>query len=221
MYGVEDVIPSVVHLRCSTQYELTSTFMRVQEFYESPFLEIRGNVFTTEQFMDVYANNNDGEMSYFTDWSGFNIPGDIVEEFFRKFRYVLTPKELNLERIIDENRQTTRYYLIGSYGEKELNRFDQFVIDHERAHAMFWLDQDYRDEMTRLVNRIRPSLRRELNRKLLERGYTAAVFDDEIQAYMSTGSGFLAPTIRKIAKNLREEIKKYYRTSVDRLSFPV
>ena len=56
-------------LRFETQYEVTSTFLRVQEHYESP--QFHGRIFTLEQYMDWYVAEN-GAFTYFQDWSGFN-----------------------------------------------------------------------------------------------------------------------------------------------------
>jgi hypothetical protein len=66
-------------LRFKTQYELTSTFLRVQEYYESP--RFQGRIFTLEQFMDWYAAQY-GSFSYFEDWSGFNVPSTAFQPFF-------------------------------------------------------------------------------------------------------------------------------------------
>lgn len=48
-------LPGVIRLEFKNQYECCSSFMRLQEFYESPFKEIRGRFFKLDQFMDVYA----------------------------------------------------------------------------------------------------------------------------------------------------------------------
>ena len=46
--------------------------LRFQEVYESPNLEFRDKPFTREQYYLWYAQTY-GKMSYYTDWSGFNL----------------------------------------------------------------------------------------------------------------------------------------------------
>ena len=52
--------------------------MRFQEHYESP--EFTGTVFTVGAFRKWYAETY-GAFTYASDWSGFNIPGTVLEPF--------------------------------------------------------------------------------------------------------------------------------------------
>jgi hypothetical protein len=65
------VADAIYLLRFETQYEITSSFLRIQEHYESPHFS--GRVFTLEEFMDWYAAEY-GAFTYLEDWSGFNVP---------------------------------------------------------------------------------------------------------------------------------------------------
>ena len=47
----------IILINAKDQYELASTFIRLQEFYESPFSEIKGHTFSMEEYMDIYANS--------------------------------------------------------------------------------------------------------------------------------------------------------------------
>jgi hypothetical protein len=73
------VAEGIYLLRFKTQYELTSTFLRVQEHYESP--QFHGRIFTLEQYMDWYVADN-GAFTYFQDWSGFNVPSTAFQPFY-------------------------------------------------------------------------------------------------------------------------------------------
>ena len=72
---------NIFQVEAESQYDLAMTFIRIQEFYESPFREIRGHDFILEKYMDRYAKEY-GNFTYTTDWNGFNVPGDIVRKFF-------------------------------------------------------------------------------------------------------------------------------------------
>ena len=63
--------------------ELTLSFFRVQEYYESPLPELYRQQFNTFDFLK-YSLNIDGTIDYFNYWTGFNIPGDIVNEWWHK-----------------------------------------------------------------------------------------------------------------------------------------
>ncbi len=94
---VKPIYPNLYLYTFPNQYELASTFIRLQEFYESPYKEIKGKYFTSENFMDLYAKDQkDNKFTYFDDWNGFNIPGDIVLKFAQLFQNDLTKKEKKL-----------------------------------------------------------------------------------------------------------------------------
>ena len=58
-------------VRFDSQYALASTFLRIQEHYESS--RFRGRVFSLEDYMDWYAGRF-GAFTYYQDWSGFKRP---------------------------------------------------------------------------------------------------------------------------------------------------
>lgn len=51
---IKSTIDGMIHINASSQYEIASMFMRVQEFYESKYSTIRGKYFTVEEYMDTY-----------------------------------------------------------------------------------------------------------------------------------------------------------------------
>jgi hypothetical protein len=55
------------------------TFLRYQEFYESPSKKFRGKSYKLLDFMKWYASENDGIFTYPRDWAGFNFPGSIID----------------------------------------------------------------------------------------------------------------------------------------------
>lgn len=90
----------VLHFIFPNQYSLTSSFMRVQGFYESSFPDIKNNVFELEHFMDRYAEHFDN-FTYTTDWEGFNVPGDVLISFKKKFKRLLNKEKTLFSLIID------------------------------------------------------------------------------------------------------------------------
>lgn len=183
---------AIIDVQYNTRYELCSAFMRMQEFYESDIDCIRGNYFTIEKYMDEYAKKFGG-FSYTMDWSGFNIPSYAYFNFYSLFRNNLLEKEKALDcRIIaglhaagfDVYGNNLTFYIIGSY--KECPR-QASVIQHEIAHALYSLDNDYRFHADANCDVI--PYRDDIIKVLKEWGYADSVIKDEVQAYVTTNCG--------------------------------
>jgi len=184
--SVSEIFPKCIHLHFETQYEVASTMMRLQEFYESPYENIKGVEFSIEEYMDTYANAM-GNFTYTSDWTGFNIPGNIVDEFFETFS-VLLDKEIHLKEIIDKAKKKAKikdehFYLIASYIDKVDGKD---VLKHELCHALYYLDPEYSAEMDNNIMDVQENELEVLFKGLITQGYTKEVVLDEIQAYFST-----------------------------------
>jgi len=169
------VAPGIYHIKFTTQYEATSTFMRLQEFYECPSTVIRGRYFTFSQFMDNYARRH-GNFTYCVDFAGFNVPDRTVRKFFLKFED-LSSSEKKLKAIVDKI-DDEKFYLIGTYDVESVN--------HELAHAFWYLIPEYKREMKELLEKC--TIRKSLVKRLRKVGYRDGVMDDEIQAYLGAES---------------------------------
>jgi len=183
---VELLSPGVIHFKAKTQYEVSAAFMRMQEFYESPY-GVRGKFFTLESYMDTYAEKHESKsFSYLTDWAGFNVPGNIVDKFFKLFDDDLLDKEIDLwNQIIEETEKENglhngKYYVIGTYSAD--------CIDHEHCHALWYLHPTFRRRSTKLVKKLPAPLRKGVDKYLIDCGYHKSVFVDETNAYMSTST---------------------------------
>ncbi len=195
-------------LRFDDQYEMCMTFLRYQEFYESPRFEKRK--FTLAQYMSWYVKDQskDGSFSYPRDWGGFNIPADIIARV----------QELGID---DGNHydmlmgslyqiiaaQDDDAYLIGVTRGAQLDA-------HETTHAMWHIDDVYRREAKKLLD-TEPALVSKLITALKARGYTDVTALDEVQTYLTTGDGLFkehkkAPGYRKLQKRLKELHGKHY-----------
>lgn len=181
---IEEITDSVFHVIADTQYDISSTFLRVQEFYESPFKEIRKRFFTHEQCMDLHAHK-DNIFSYFEDWAGFNIPGNVFDKWVRLFGDDLWDKEKELVDLVYEQLEKKsnkfKFYVIGSF-----LREDERILDHELSHAWFYLDPEYKQTMLKLARKLPKQAKAQLKHYLKNDGYTPEVFNDEIIAYLAT-----------------------------------
>lgn len=189
------IMPHVFLLEFDNQYDLAMTFVRLQEFYESP--KFKGKYFTLEEYMDYWSKEfGRGSFTYPSVWAGFNIPGKVYEDW-RNTLYSFEegrPRELILmevirnlvfkeygSRIHDASFNYNEIYIIGTY-----KRDDQRSLEHEVAHALYYLYPKYRKTCNKLINQLPKTMVNEASKKLLKMGYDKKVVKDEIQAYLST-----------------------------------
>ena len=163
-------------------------FMRPQEFYESSFEEIIGKQFKVSDFVNIYKQHyGKQQFTYGSDWSGFNIPSNILEECM----FNIPEDEINnwdklmLSTIntIKEIEGDHNYYLLG------VDELSNRLLEHEFAHAMYFTLPEYKAEMTKMNDECDPTVKDMMCKCITEYGYADHVLPDELQAYMSTGLG--------------------------------
>lgn len=182
----KEIIPNLFHLNFETQYEVTSTFLRMQEFYESPYKNIRGKYFTLEEYMDTYAADK-GSFTYFEDWIGFNVPGNVVIDFYKTFSNdLLLQKEQDMKRILISLQKEgklldDKFYLIGTYGTDDVS-----TMNHELAHGFYYLNTEYQEHVLSILQQVPEDKMSAMIDWLKKAGYAEPMFLDEINAYLST-----------------------------------
>jgi hypothetical protein len=76
-----------------------------------------------------------------------------------------------------------KFYIIGRC------EGDDLTLNHEIAHALYYLNPEYKDKSTKLVEALTANLRKSFNKFLKRIGYTTHVYIDETQAFFATGLG--------------------------------
>lgn len=183
---VKVTLGRVTEVECSSQYLVCDIFLRIQEYYESPFVEIKDKVFSLEYYTNLSIKEH-GSFDYHSTWSGFNVPGDIANRWVEDFKgtgFRHVEKE-HLVPVISELKETygDNYALIGYING------DEDILDHEYCHALYYLNPSYRDSANNLIREmesINPDLLRVLGTQILGLGYHPDVLYDEIQAYLAT-----------------------------------
>ena len=186
-------------VRFASQYALASTFLRIQEHYESS--HFRGRVFTLEDYMDWYAAQF-GAFTYFQDWSGFNVPSTALEPFYAGRFDPLLRKEQQLLRLF--RRVRPPFYVIGLYDDDDLT--------HELAHALFFMRSDYRREVRAAMHRFNTAA---IARHLASLGYHRRVLEDEVHAYLIAESDVPGVSAARL-KPLRRSLRSIYRAHAPR-----
>ena len=192
-------------LRFKTQYQLAATFLRVQEYYDSP--RFHGRIFSLEEFMDWYAQRY-GNFTYYEDWSGFNVPSSALKPFYEGKFDPLSEKEKELLRLFRGLRE--RFYVIGICGSDARDS-----LTHELAHALYFIDDCYRKAVQKAM---RGHKTKKLARQIAGAGYANHVIPDEIHAYLISPSGELGAV--SALKPLQRKLRALFRQHSKKLSVP-
>lgn len=205
---VSEVVPYIYSFLFPNQYLVTSTFARIQEFAESSF---DSDYFTFEEFIDL-CYIKDRKISYFEDWSGFNLSAQDLRDFYNIF-YIdnndLTQREKYLYDIIDTHidsiSKTNFYYIIGVFKKSD--------ISHEISHGFYDIDEEYRANMDKLIEE---KLQYKSVKKWIKgMGYSDKdpfVIKNEIQAYLATSTKrYLSKMGYKFMWGKAEPFRNYYK----------
>ena len=193
-------------VRISDRHSRAMVFLRPQEYYESIFNEIAQKQFKFSKFQDLYKQHyGKQEFTYGDDWSGFNIPSNILEDCM----FGVDPEDINnYDKIMLSIIQTIKkiegnhlYYLLG------VDELDNHLLEHEFAHAMYFTLPDYKAEMTKLTSECDPKVKDSMYKCITDYGYADHVLADEMQAYMSTGLGKKMKELN--IENIDEWMSKY------------
>lgn len=214
---VKEILPNIFAVIVKNNYDRGMLFCRYQEFYESPFSEIRGMNFSLEYFMKHYSEKNGKtHFSYPYEWVGYNIPSNKLFEANKLFKDNFTEYDKIMCKIInycdtvvrERNDNTIQHwYLIG------VDKLSSGVMNHEIAHGLYYTNPHYKVEMDYLTMHINPKTYESLRSSLVKVGYDndKTIIDDEIQAFMSTGKlySWKDSVFEKHHKDFKKVFKKY------------
>lgn len=175
---INTLTPEIFLITFPNQKELTFTMCRVEEFYEAASDNLNSKVFTWPEFIDNFLDDA-GNIDYFSGWSGFNVPGYVFLDWERTFQDK-SRLELELVQIVNSVRTGPKFYVIATI------EGDGSVENHEIAHAMYYVNDEYRASMQLLNEALAKDARELLIKGFVEMTYGENVHEDELQAYLST-----------------------------------
>jgi len=215
-YKIKMVRPNVFAVVVEDDYQLAMTFCRVQEFYESSNEEFRGKNFSIWKFMDWYSREHNGSFTYASDWAGFNIPFEVLEQCMNEMKEIESPYDKVMQSIYNlvKNQKTEgKAYIIG------VPDLDGPTFIHEVCHALYYTNDEYKEAADKITQELKRSIPTAYNffcRNLKTMGYAEEVFDDEIQAYLTTnwenknfGQSVDSKIKRKLHSNYIAKLEKF------------
>lgn len=204
-YTVSEIRPRIFALKFKRNYDLCMQFMRYQEFYESPNKKFRDHAFELLDYMEWYSFcRNQGYFSYPVDWSGFNIPGEVIQKVWDlgiPDRNLYDYEMRMLYRSFLEKYPDGKFYIIGARKNAEQ------TMRHEIAHGFFYTQPEYKKTMVSLVKDLKKPFFNSMCKSLKKMGYTSRVYVDECQAYLSTG---MVPAFTVKVKKERDPFIQVY-----------
>jgi hypothetical protein len=182
-----EIRPNIYSVVIHDDYDRAMLFCRYQEFYESPYKEIKGKYFTLEYFMRLYTKKRKSKMfTYPEDWSGYNLPSDIFQEAHSIFQddKDIYNQVMNVifMSITNHRKDKNKYYLIG------VDSLKSKTLKHEIAHGFYYTDFNYKHDMDEIIKTISAECYGHLKKQLVSFGYMNddKIIYDEIQAFLST-----------------------------------
>jgi hypothetical protein len=213
---IKEVAPRIYCVIVDDDYDRAMLFCRYQEYYESPYKKFRGKKFSWMEYMRFYKDAwKKRVFTYPEDWSGYNIPSNILEggvdAFYKETEYDVIMNDIYYYGAIDSqnknDNQRCDWYLIGA-SSKDLK-----TMDHEIAHGLYFTNNAYKKIVDVLIKNIKPTHYEKLKKKLIKMGYVndKKIIDDEIQAFMSTGlyNGLDTKELKKYEKDFKNNFKKF------------
>lgn len=216
MYKISKPVDNCILFEFEKQKDLSLSFCRVQEFYESDKPELKGKHFTFEELVKTLMDDI-GNIDYFSYWEGFNVPGKVWKAWSQNITD-FSIHELRLDtEIISNYGYSDNYYVIGALVN------DKVTIDHEIAHALYYTNTEYRNEINVLISEFlvkQEEQYKKLENVLSEMGYAESVLQDEIHAYLATSKkreliedfGLDYEKIQLFVKKMKKVLRKYNKT---------
>lgn len=204
---------NILHLEFDNIKDQTIALFRPSEYYESPHKAINGKVFSYEDFFVNYVKPN-GEMTFFKDWPAFNIPGHVMLEFANLFPFKSNYEEHVYDLIYNNIDVKKPFYIISNI------KGDIEGYEHELAHAIWYLNENYKDEMRNCFKVITPLVDRKVMDGFKEIGYPMkikSIITDELQSWLATSTkqtfkdefNLTMKEVGKIHKQFREVFDRY------------
>lgn len=162
-----------VWISADSQKELGETFIRFQEYYESPSKKYRNKTFTLGDIKNYYSLMYGADL-YSELWIGFNFPSSVLIPFKEGLFDPLTIQEKELLGLL--KYRNDNYYIIGAQNNSTLR--------HELSHAMYGYDTKYKIEIDNFIKKYNKQFSK-VSKHILKRGYDKSVLNDELQAYIT------------------------------------
>jgi hypothetical protein len=163
----------LIHIIVDDIDDVHKAFSRISAFYEDIFF--KDKIFTFGSYMKELNKNG----CYKKDISGYNFPITAIKPFSD---LIFAPLFNDEKEVIDLLRFSPddSYVIVTT-------EYDEDTIKHEKAHALYYLNEGYRDDVNNIVKKdVYKELIKIIKSALEEIRYHDSHHIDEINAYIIT-----------------------------------
>jgi len=201
---VKQLSPKIANINFDDQDLMVNHFIRFSEWYESANKKFYHKDFTKAEALIDYKKTRG--LNYDTVTQAFNLPiASVIEAF--KVLTASSSEEIFIHNLCLYLRNYGVEYLISTYGDGTDNE-----RAHEVAHALYFVDSYYREQMNQLFDELPLPIRDALVNYLKNENYNESVYKDEAQAYMATGLDDM-PKIKQVQKHRADFIDVFLNTA--------
>lgn len=199
------ISPKIYYAYTKDPKELGMSFLRFEEFYESP--KFKGKTFTIEHYKDWYKKKyKTDRFDYCSTWAGFNVSWDCFTPFFDgKFKHFSRYEQFLLDYF---SSKKIPFSLIGSL------KNDKETLQHELSHSFWAMSKAYQKECRKILRTIPPDYLRVLKNSIKNMGYHKSVLTDEAVAYIISDDGIIKEALQydgwdKIMGRMQKNFDKF------------
>ncbi len=181
---LEEVIKDAFHLTFPMPEEMNSTFIRFSAYSENE--HFKGKIFSVEDLKKHYGGSY--LFDRFSRRSGRNIPSAVLKPFYDGKFNPLSKHEQNLLNVFS-HKKNDRFYITATSADGNPS-----IKKHELAHALFYINSEYRVEVNKVLGELDGSLREKVEKDMLNRFfYHPSVLDDELHARLAAQPSLFTP----------------------------
>jgi len=194
---LEELLENVFHVEFRTQYELNSTFLRIEGHSSHP--EFKGRIFRLNEFREWYIQNT----STGKKTGKFYLLPDDLEPFYEgKFDPLYKGEKELLEEF--KERRGIKWHMIATFRGRRQNN----ILRHELGHFLFETNPSYKEEVMKVLSEMKTRDRIRITNYLVREGYQYNDVDDETHAVLCGEKDYFKDSSVKVTKGIDETQKK-------------
>ncbi len=157
--------------------KLALDVVRFQEYNDSPIY--RHKIFNRKEIFDYIIKTMGKKSFYYENVGGYNFSDESLTPFYnKKFKHITKAEKYILNHFKDIKPP---YYIIIALS----CLYEKSIIKHEKAHAFYYLNEEYKTNVSKILKDFINTFPIDLKTKFIEKNmYHPDIFEDEIQAYL-------------------------------------
>jgi len=222
---IERIFPDLYRARFEKLYNLSMSFVRLQEYYDDSMFH--GRLLEIEDFIEEWSlRRGNGEFTYPENWNGYGVRGKNIMTWLSAVsgRSELRKEEEDLFNKLLKVHGSNDFTPVYLFGVCETEGIPErvAVTNHEIAHYLFYKNKRYKQKVKGVLSHFPGNVRLKFENILQKKYYHRTTFVDEIQANIATSEngglfdenklkihskyGYLYKKLREIYSHYKKEL---------------